>query len=186
VSGSRNRYLIILAFVTGFVVLVDQITKQLALSDLTPGESVSVIGDFLRFTLVYNVGGAFSTRLGPSIFYTVVSLIVAAVVAGFLYRHAGRNRILDFSLAVVVGGALGNLIDRFRFGSVVDWVDFDFFNIHIPPGHILFIEHGGYELSRWPVFNIADAAVTLGVIVILLHILFHRTREDNANLESQG
>lgn len=185
-SGSRNRYLIILAIVAVVVILADQITKQLALSDLTPGQGVSVIGNFLRLTLVNNEGGAFSTRLGPSIVYTVISLIVAIVVIGFLYRHAGKNRVLDLALAVVVGGALGNLVDRFRFGSVVDWIDFDFFNIHIPPGHILFIDHGGYDLMRWPVFNIADAAVTVGVIVILLHIVFHRPRVDNADLASQG
>lgn len=176
-----NRYLLLIALTTLVVLLLDLVSKQVVLSSLGIGETVSVIGDFLRLTLVYNEGGAFSTRLGSSLFYAIVSSIVIILVGVYLYREAGRRPLLEFSLAVVIGGALGNLIDRFRFGSVIDWVDVDFFDIHLPAGKFLFIEHSGYGLTRWPVFNVADAAITVGVVSILVYLIFRRKRVADAD-----
>ena len=85
-----------------------------------------------------------------------------------------ENRLLRFSFAVILGGAFGNLIDRFLFGRVVDFFDFEFFDVSIPPFSFLFFHFSGYSMSRWPVFNIADIAVTIGMILIIYNAIFDR------------
>ena len=78
---------------------------------------------------------------------------------------------LQISFALVLGGALGNLIDRFRLGEVIDFLDFDFINIKIPPFKFGFIDFSGFYMGRWPVFNVADGAVTIGMILILWYVI---------------
>jgi signal peptidase II len=112
---------------------------------------------------------AFGIDLGGKLFFSLFSVV--ASVAVFAYLHHARNARLGFriALAMILGGALGNLVDRafygvlfgnapLFYGSVVDFFDVDFFDLSIL----------GYHLSRWPVFNIADASVTIGVILLLL------------------
>ncbi len=176
-----NKYLLRLSLISVCIFALDQITKQIALTHLAPFDKHVVWGDFLQWTLVFNEGGAFSTKLGSTLFYTVASLAVMVFVIAFLFREAGRNKLLDFALALVVGGALGNLIDRFRFGSVVDFVDVDFFDIHIPPTNLLFWKFPGYEMTRWPVFNVADSAVTVGMTLIVIVLLFGKKGHTDAD-----
>jgi signal peptidase II len=85
-----------------------------------------------------------------------------------------QHVVLRFAFALILGGAFGNLIDRFLYGRVVDFLDFEFFDISIPPFSFLFIDFGGYHMTRWPVFNIADIAVTVGMIMIILNAIFDR------------
>ena len=179
--SSANKYLFRLSLISVVIFVLDQITKQFALNRLAELDKYRVLGDFLQFTLVYNEGGAFSTRLGPTLFYTVASLVVMAFVMAFLYRESGKNKLLDLALALVVGGALGNLIDRLRFGSVVDFVDFDFPDIHLAPFKLLFWNFPGYDLIRWPVFNIADSAVTAGMVLIAIVLLFGPKKRQDAD-----
>lgn len=138
------------------------------------------MGEFLQLTLVFNEGGAFSTRLGSTMFYVVASLLVMVFVISFLYREAGKSRLLDLALALVIGGALGNLLDRLRFGSVIDWVDVDFFDIHLAPGRVLFFDFPGYDLTRWPVFNVADSAVSVGMVLLIISLILSSREQKNA------
>jgi signal peptidase II len=170
--SSANKYLLRLSLISVFIFIFDQVTKQIALTHLAAIDRHPVIGTFLQWTLVFNQGGAFSTRLGSTLFYAIASFLVMVFVVIFLFREAGRNKLLDFALALVVGGALGNLIDRCRFGSVVDFVDVDFFDIHIAPAKILFLDFPGYDLNRWPVFNVADSAVSVGMVLIVIVLVF--------------
>jgi signal peptidase II len=179
--STANKYLLRLSLISVFIFTLDQITKQIALDHLATLEKYKIWGDFLQFTLVFNEGGAFSTRLGSTLFYAIASVIVMAFIIGFLYREAGKNKLLDLSLSLVVGGALGNLIDRIRFSSVVDFVDVDFPDIHIGSSKILFWNFPGYELLRWPVFNVADSAVSVGMVLIIIVILFGSRKGPNAN-----
>ncbi len=166
-----NRYLLLLSSISGLVYLLDQFTKEAALKFLSPVSHTPIFGDLLRFTLVFNEGGAFSTRLGSAYFYTFASVLVMIIVVIVLYRDAGKNRILDTALALVLGGALGNLTDRLRFGAVVDFIDFDFPDIALAPGKLLFFDFPGYSLDRWPVFNIADSAVSVGMVLLVIALL---------------
>ncbi len=153
------------------VVFLDQITKYLARVFLRPHHSVSVIGDFFRLTYVENPGIAFGIRIENKLFFSILSIIAIVVIFYYLLQLRERPT-LRFAFAVILGGAFGNLIDRFLFGRVVDFFDFEFFNIHIPEFKLWFIHFNGYAMERWPVFNIADIAVSEGMIIIILNALF--------------
>jgi len=130
------------------IVALDQVTKLFASSHLMPGESISVLGDFIRLTLVHNTGAAFGLFPGSRVPFIVVSVVAIAVVLYLFFRETYRsvaNRIL---LGCILGGAIGNLIDRVRLGYVVDFIDV------------------GFGTARWPVFNAADSAVTIGVLLL--------------------
>ena len=181
-----NKYLLRLSLLSVTVFVLDQISKKLALIYLGDISRKEVLGSFLQLTLVFNEGGAFSTKLGSTLFYTIASIIVMIFILSFLFREAGKNRFLDFALSLVVGGALGNLVDRLRFGSVIDFIDLDFFDIHIPPAKILFVNFPGYDLTRWPVFNVADSAVTVGMVLIVLVLFFDSRRGRDADNTSDS
>lgn len=165
-------------FVSFFIVLSDQIAKLLVKGfSITPlgihweglHTSRPIIGDLLRLTYIENPGMAFGIDIGGKLFFSVFSVVASIGILLYLYKARNENIAFRISLAMILGGAVGNLIDRvfygvlfneapLFYGKVVDFIDADFFNINIL----------GYQLSRWPVFNIADASVTCGVILMLL------------------
>ena len=135
------------------------------------GESIPVLDNFFRLTYVLNPGGAFGTKLGGNLFYTILS-VLAILIAGYFFLKSKReDKLLQISFSLVLGGAVGNLIDRFRLGEVIDFLDFLFFKIRIPPFKFGFIDFSGFYMERWPVFNIADAGVTIGMILILWYVI---------------
>jgi signal peptidase II len=138
--------------VVAVIVVSDVITKWVAVRALSPVyTSREVFGDWFRFTLVYNKGAAFGLHVGPySRWVFLILSIVALYVLGRLYVTTGAGqRLRAFSIALVCGGALGNLIDRVRHEmGVVDFIDMGV---------------GGW---RWPTFNIADVAVSIGAFLL--------------------
>jgi signal peptidase II len=138
--------------VVAVIVVSDVITKWVAVRALSPVyTSREVFGDWFRFTLVYNKGAAFGLHVGPySRWVFLILSIVALYVLGRLYVTTGAGqRLRAFSIALVCGGALGNLIDRVRHEmGVVDFIDMGV---------------GGW---RWPTFNIADVAVSTGAFLL--------------------
>jgi len=165
-----RRFLI----VTILSILADQISKTLITVSLLPGDSVPVLDNFFRVTFVLNPGGVFGTRLGNQNFYTLISILAIGVTLWFFFKIKGKENLLRLGLCLVLGGAVGNLIDRFRFGQVVDFLDFDFFNINLPPKDILFFRFPGFSLDRWPVFNLADSFVLIGMVLVIIHLLLHK------------
>ena len=165
----------ILPLLFAVVLIVDQVTKQIALNTLQRGLPVPVWGDFLRWTLTFNPGGAFSIRLGSSTYYLISSIIIFVILVGYIIYNRHKAHIA-VPLTFVAGGAVGNIIDRIRFGEVVDFIDCDFFDISI----------GSYYMDRWPIFNVADMAVSCGIIATIFLIYFHdrRRKPDTAILES--
>lgn len=173
---------------SGIIVLADQISKLfvkgvslpslgISLDGLPYGSSRPVLGSFLRITYIENPGMAFGIDIGGKLFFSLFSILASVAIFFYLYRAREDSLGLRISLAMILGGAIGNLIDRvfygvlfgtspIFYGRVVDFLDLDFFNIDIL----------GYRLSRWPVFNVADAAVTIGVILLLF---FHRTSSED-------
>lgn len=143
------------AGVVGGVVLLDIVTKYVVQRSLRLYDPVPVLGDYFRLTYIFNRGAAFGLHLGDYSRYIFGVLTVVAVVGLFLwYRSTPRiDRTRLLALALVTGGAIGNLIDRVRSRQgVVDFLDF------------------GVGDVRWPVFNVADIAVTTGAILLALSL----------------
>ena len=133
----------------------------MAVRCLSDGPSIEVLGRFFMFSLVYNEGGAMGTNFGSSVYYLVSSLLVLSFVLYYLYLNR-HSRIIAWPLAFISGGAVGNILDRVRLGRVVDFLDVDFFDVDI----------FGLRLERWWTFNVADAAITCAIIVLVVSLLF--------------
>ncbi|WP_293781069.1 signal peptidase II [uncultured Oxalicibacterium sp.] len=133
------------------IILLDQITKITAVRMLAYGESVTVTS-FFNFVHVYNKGAAFSFLANHSgwqrYFFTILGLAASAFIIYLLYKHAGQ-RLFSWALALILGGAIGNVIDRVLYGYVIDFLDF----------HV-----GGWH---WPAFNIADSAICIGAVLFI-------------------
>jgi signal peptidase II len=155
--------------ILALIVLADQVSKILAENYLQPGQAVRVIGNFLRFQLTFNTGGALGTNLGDGPFYLIASLLVLGALVFLAYVNR-RQRKVFMSLAIVAGGAIGNIIDRIRVGRITDFIDVDIPNINI----------FGMKLERWWTFNVADAAITVGVIVLLIKLIFSQNPDRKA------
>jgi signal peptidase II len=147
------------------VLILDQVTKLWAAASLTDDRPVQIIGQFLQFKLVHNTGGALGTNFGSGYFYLISSILIFIIVIYFIYQYR-YLKIIAYSMAAIAGGAIGNIADRIRLGKVIDFIDVDFFDINLL----------GRQIERWWVFNIADAAITVGVVVLLVYILFNKKR----------
>jgi signal peptidase II len=147
-SGLGGGLLLALA-----VVGLDQLTKVMAVRLLHPGSRVPVIADFFDLTLIYNTGAAFSFLAGASgwqrWFFIILGIVAALFLVFMLARHAGQ-RLFALGIALILGGAVGNVIDRIRIGKVVDFV-------------LLY-----HDRFYWPAFNVADSAITLGVTLLII------------------
>ncbi|GAB4168212.1 MAG: signal peptidase II [Calditrichia bacterium] len=168
------------------VFVLDQITKWIAFVYLQPHISIPVMGDFFRLTYVENPGMAFGIRIGNRFLFNLLSISAALILILYLFFLYPGQKEFTYSLAFILGGAFGNLFDRLMHGKVIDFFDFDFPNIHISPFSFLGMEFSGYHLERWPVFNIADIAVTTGMFLIFLIILFHPEKELNPSQKSES
>jgi signal peptidase II len=140
------------------IVAADRVTKLLMLETFAPGERLQLTG-FFNLVLVFNKGAAFSFLAGASGWQTpvfaTVSSVAAIVITVLIVRHSG-NRLLCAALALILGGALGNLWDRLAWGHVVDFLDF-----HAAGWH-------------WPAFNVADSAITVGAGLLILESFVRR------------
>jgi len=153
------------------VILLDQLSKTAVVYYFRIGDSTPVLGNFFRLTYILNPGGVFGSKLGSQNFYTIISVLALVVTSWFFFKTKNSETWLRVGLCMVLGGAVGNLIDRLRFGEVVDFLDFDFFNISLPPSKVLFFNFPGFSLDRWPVFNLADSFVLIGIVFVIIHLL---------------
>lgn len=157
--------------ITALVILLDQVTKIAIHESMRLYQSIHILGSFFRITYVENTGMAFGIKVGNSGFFTVFAGIASLAIMFYLFKMRGERFIARFSMALILGGAIGNLWDRMIRGSVVDFLDFEFFDINIPAFQFLFIDFPGYSLDRWPVFNVADIAITVGMLILFIFIL---------------
>lgn len=137
-------------------VLADQVSKALVQRTLHLRESVQIIGSFLKFTYILNPNGAFGLPIGGKSFFIVFSVIAGLFILYYLFVLPREKTWSKGALALILGGAVGNLIDRFRFGEVIDFIDV------------------GVRSTRWPVFNVADSGVTVGVILLLYALVLKK------------
>jgi signal peptidase II len=142
------------------VVVVDQVSKALVLDRFdpasphaqpgTPGGPTRVLGDLVRIALTYNDGGIFGIFGQSATILGIASIGVIAFIVLVEAREGIRNPLLTVALGLLLGGAIGNLIDRLRFGHVVDWVD------------------TGLGDLRWYTFNVADAAISIAIVLLVV------------------
>jgi len=147
--------------VAAIVFALDRVTKNLAETKLSqvPGESVDVVGSVLRFSLSHNTGAAFGVLQNQWILYLVIAAVVVVVSVGY-YRYLPRNNhLLTVCLGMQLGGAIGNLVDRFQHVYVVDFIDVGIGNL------------------RWPWFNVADSCIVVGIIVLAGYLMLHPEAE---------
>jgi signal peptidase II len=134
------------------VVLADQLTKWAVLAKFSYGERLPVTG-FFNLVLAYNKGAAFSMFAQAAGWQTpllIAFALVASGIVGYLIVRNPGKRLFCLGLALILGGALGNLVDRVRFGYVVDFLDFHALGWH------------------WPAFNVADSGITVGAVILIL------------------
>lgn len=165
---SKLRKLLFPVIALVVVVVVDQATKLWAISALSEQPPVQVLGKFFMLTLVYNEGGALGSNFGSPTYYLISSSLILLFILYYTYTHR-ESLTITMPLALIAGGALGNIIDRIRFGQVVDFLDFDFFDIDLL----------GYHLDRWWTFNIADAMISCSIVFLLVRVIFfHQEKRD--------
>lgn len=146
-SDPRRRAWVLAGLLCGLVLIADQAAKALIEANLVPGEQVDVLGP-LQFTLAHNRGVAFGLASGGGVLLVALTL-TALVFVGILFARDPTRPGMWIAIGLLAGGALGNLVDRVRAGEVTDYID----------------------LLSWPPFNLADVAVTLGVVVLALSYL---------------
>ena len=154
----ENKY-IRLALIAATIIGLDQITKALILFHVPLHKTMPVIPGLFNITHIQNPGGAFGfmANQGPglrSVLFLFVSAIAIGVILYFYKTTPGKEKWLTSALSLIFGGAIGNFIDRIRFGQVVDFLDFYVHDLH------------------WPAFNVADSAITVGITIFIFQILF--------------
>ena len=150
-----TRWLRPCIFLTAMLVFVaDRLSKYAAVNSLSAGESVKVIPGVFHITLVLNNGAAFGLFKNWAAFFILFSFLAIALIVLFIMKSSKMSLPLAASLALILGGAAGNLIDRVKFGYVIDFLDF----------------------RIWPVFNIADSAISVGIALLAVTLILKRSR----------
>ena len=162
----RSAYL----WIAGVIVALDQVTKALVDDFMTLHESHTIVEGLVRLTYVQNRGAAFGilSEAGlpyQSLMFSVVSLLALLAIALYAWRMPVQSRLPQTALAMVMGGAVGNLLDRARLGYVIDYVD-----MYWGPHH-------------WPAFNVADSAITVGVALLVIDILRNPEMDESPKAE---
>jgi signal peptidase II len=160
-SSHARGELTVLGLTAAAILLLDQVTKAMVVGAIALGERVKVVGDLVWLWHVRNEGAAFSLFQGGQLFFYAVSLLALAMLLYFQRAFRGRGTLLFVVLGLVLGGTLGNLVDRVRFGYVTD-----------------FISVGIGDL-RWPTWNVADASLVVGILALVVYLTFldHPARE---------
>ena len=165
---TRRRTVAMVAGIMVAVGLVDQVVKQIMVTTLTPGEPVAVIGDWFRWLLLFNSGAAFS--MGQDLTWLITAIQLAFVIGALVFAHRLHNRWEVLGIALIAGGALGNLIDRlfrppgFWLGHVVDYI----------------------AIGNFAVFNLADTFINIGVAVFIVSLFFAKDETDAGEADSDA
>ena len=158
----KNIFIFILG--AAVVIVLDQITKAAIVKNFLMHESRTVVDGFFNIVYVMNPGAAFGFLADASekfryFFFIGITVLVIALIIYYIVKIESRNRLYVISLTLIFAGAVGNLIDRIRFGSVVDFLD-----VYIGTAH-------------WPAFNVADSSITIGAVLMIWGMITQRKNE---------
>ena len=141
-----NKKNIIVFSTALLIIFLDQLTKFLVKQNFQLNQSIPIINNILHLTYITNTGSAFGLFKGLNLIFVLFSIIVIVVIFYYLKKIIRNEKLLQFSVGLLLGGTIGNLIDRLFYGAVIDFIDF----------------------RVWPVFNIADSAVTISVMLLII------------------
>jgi len=140
--------------VAGIVIGLDQLSKYLVRANMYEGQSVPEHG-FFRINYGTNTGGVFGLFSNQTFLITVAAVVSVVVIILYSRHKMAQSMLVKVSLGMILGGSIGNLIDRIRFGAVTDFID----------------------VGAWPVFNLADSAIDIGVVLLVIYILFRMKKD---------
>ena len=147
------------------IVALDQWSKWAIKTSYNLYQSKPVIQDLLHFTYVTNDGMAFGLSFpGGKHFLLIMTILLTGFIVGFLWKEKNGHPLIKYGLALILSGAIGNLIDRMLYGKVVDFLDLMIGNFH------------------WYIFNIADSSVTIGMILFIIHSIYIDPKKNNDEL----
>lgn len=161
VRGKSNMTTIIIISI--ILLCIDQISKLLVVNLLTKTDSITIIKNFFYLTYINNDGAAFSILVGKRIFLILIAVLVIVMLIRYIKKNNIQNKLELVSISLIIGGSLGNLMDRVVRGYVIDFLDFKLFNYN------------------FPIFNLADTFIVIGVFLLLLKEI----RKEN-NLDSRN
>ena len=142
-------------------IIIDQVSKIIVVNNLTNNKSIEVIKSFFYLTYTNNKGAAFSILTGRRILLILVALIVIGVLIYYVRKNKIEGKVNKIALSLVIGGSIGNLIDRILRGAVIDFIDIKIF---------------GYN---FPIFNLADTFIVIGVFLLIIEMFRKEHRNDN-------
>jgi signal peptidase II len=160
----KNKYLNV-GLIVGIVLVLDQITKHVIQTHVRLNDSITVVPGFFNITHVRNKGAAFGIlstlpEFWRSAFFITVTLVAVAAISALIMKT--HERLLVYAFSLIAGGALGNVVDRIRYGEVVDFIQW-------------------YMKSYyWPSFNVADSAISIGVVLLAIEMLFGTSAKSQA------
>ena len=147
--------------ITIILILLDAISKMIISNNLTLNKSITIIPNFFYLTYAHNYGGAWSICENSTLIITIVSFIVILGISYYIFKNKVTKKIEVIGYSLLLGGAIGNLIDRVMYGYVIDFFDFYIF---------------GYD---FPVFNIADIGIITGIILLAISMILEAKKNDN-------
>ena len=154
-----------LIIIIAAIIVLDQWSKWAIKTSFNLYESKPVIQDFLHFTYVTNDGMAFGLSFpGGKHVLLIMTILLTGFIVGFLWKEKNGHPLIKYGLALILSGAIGNLIDRLLYGKVVDFLDLMIGNFH------------------WYIFNIADSSVTIGMILFIIHSIYIEQKKTNDEL----
>jgi len=156
-----QRLLIIFSFLI-IILFLDQLTKSIVSRTLPLNIPIPVLSTFLQLTYIRNPNAAFGISFGNRLPLLPLAILAILILLIIFIRSKHETRIEHTAVGLILGGALGNLVDRIRFGEVVDFIDV------------------GIKSYRWPVFNVADSAVTVGIFLLILGAAIHKGEKKSA------
>jgi len=160
-AGLKSKRFGLMALIVSTVIILDQLTKWQVMRTMRLHESISIIPDLFSITYIRNSGAAFGILAGSHsgfllVFFGITSALALALLGTIYVRLSPADWLGRVSVAAIFGGAVGNLIDRVQSGEVIDFLDFSLLGHH------------------WPAFNVADAAITVGVCFLIGHFFLHK------------
>lgn len=145
------------------IILIDQLSKYIVSVNMYQGQFIRVIGSYLRIVYVRNPHAAFGIPLGSPLLMLILTSFASVLLIIYFALVRKKSNIFYLAITFIIGGAIGNLIDRLRIKEVIDFIEV------------------GVEKFKWPVFNVADSCVTIGIILLLWLWFFRANKEENEN-----